>query len=392
MPGRPFLQIPGPTNVPDRVLRAMDRPLLDHRSPEFGTLTKSLLPPLRTVFDTAAGEIFIYPSSGTGAWEAALVNTLRPGDRVLVFQYGQFSAGAAQIARNLGYTVDEVVLRWGDAPTPALVEERLRADDPANPYAALLLVHNETATGVLCDLPGIRAALDRVEHGALLVVDAVSSLASMPFAFDDWGIDLALTGSQKGLMLPPGLGIVCAGPRAMARAEAGGSPRHYFDWRPLQRDNANGFFPYTPAIALLFGLREALTMLIDEEGLPNVFARHARLAGGVRAAVDAWGLELLCADPERASNTVTAVVMPASVDSDAVIRRARERFGLSLGGGLGQLKGRVLRIGHLGALNELEVLATLGGAELALVESGAALTLGSGVTAAQQQFQQPTTV
>lgn len=386
MAGRTFLQIPGPTNVPERILRAMDRAVIDHRGPEFAELTKAVLPPLRKVFGTAEGAVILYPTSGTGAWEASLVNVLSPGERILAFNYGHFSALFAQTARNLGYEVDEVPLRWGQALAPDDVEARLRADNAARPYAAILVVHNETSTGVMSDVAAIRAAIDRVGHNALLIVDTVSSLASVPFAFDEWGIDVALTGSQKGLMLPPGIGIICAGPRALARAEAGGAPRNFFDWRPILRDNANGFFPYTPATLMLFGLREALTMLVDEEGLDAVYARHHRLASGVRAAVAAWGLENLCEDPARTSDTLTAVVMPEGIDSNAAIKRARERFGLALGVGLGRIKGRVLRIGHIGALNELEVLATLGGVEMTLTECGVPLTLGSGVAAAQQQF------
>lgn len=386
MPGRPFLQIPGPTNVPERILRAMDRAVIDHRGPEFAALTKAILPPLRTVFGTTNGAVILYPTSGTGAWEASLVNVLAPGERVLAFNHGHFSALFAQTARNLGFEVDEVPLRWGQELPPEEVEARLRADSGDRPYAAVLAVHNETSTGVTSDIGAIRAAIDRVGHEVLLIVDTVSSLASMPFAFDEWRVDVALTGSQKGLMLPPGIGIVCAGPRALARAERGGSPRNFFDWRPIIRDNAAGFFPYTPATLLLFGLREALTMLVDEEGLEAVYARHRFLAEGVRAAVATWELANLCENPARSSNTLTAIVMPDGIDSDAVIRTARERFGLALGVGLGRIKGKVLRIGHIGALNELEVLATLGGVEMALTESGVPLALGSGVAAAQQRF------
>ncbi|MCC6629990.1 MAG: aminotransferase class V-fold PLP-dependent enzyme [Chloroflexi bacterium] len=391
--GRPFLQIPGPTNVPDRILRAMDRPVIDHRGPEFAALTRSILPPLRQIFGTDEGAVVLYPASGTGAWEAALVNVLAPGERVLAFNHGHFSAGFAQTARNLGFEVDEIPLRWGDPAAPEELEARLRADRGDRPYAAVQIVHNETSTGVTSDIGALRAAIDRAGHDALLLVDTVSSLASVPFHLDDWRVDVALCGSQKGLMLPPGIGLVCAGPRALARAEQGGSPRNFFDWRPIIRDNAAGFFPYTPATLLLFGLREALTMLVEEEGLPAVYTRHAHLAAGVRAAVAAWGLANLCESPAHVSNTLTAVVMPDGVDSDAVIRLARERFGLALGVGLGRLKGRVLRLGHLGALNELEVLAMLGGVELALSECGVALDLGAGVAAAQRRFvRQPAAV
>ena len=404
--GRPFLQIPGPTNVPDRILRAMDRPVIDHRGPEFAALTKEILPLLRQVFGTRGGteggEPVLYPSSGTGAWEAALVNTLAPGDRVLAFNYGHFSAQFAQTARNLGYVVDEIPLRWGQALPPDEVERRLRADTVttagSSPYRAVLVVQNETSTGVLSDVGAIRRAMDAAGHDALLLVDAVSSLGSTAFKLDEWRVDVALAGSQKGLMLPPGIALLCAGSRARAAGEKGGAPRHFFDWRPILRDNAAGFFPYTPATLLLFGLREALRMLVEEEGLDAVYNRHERLAGGVRAAVDAWGrsdakgLRILCETPAHYSPTLTAVTMPEGSDSDAVIRHARERFGLALGVGLGQIKGKVLRIGHLGALNELEVLGTLGGVELALKESGVPLELGAGVAAAQRSFFKETEV
>lgn len=386
MSGRPFLQIPGPTNVPDRILRAMDRPVIDHRGPAFAELTRHILPGLRQVFGTREGAVVIYPSSGTGAWEAALTNVLAPGDRVLAPNHGHFSALFAQTARALGFEVDEVPLRWGQELPAAEVEARLAADRSPRPYGAVLVVHNETSTGVTSDIGAVRAAIDRAGHDALLIVDTVSSLASIEFRFDEWRVDVALTGSQKGLMLPPGLGLLCAGPRALARGETGGSPRNFFDWRPILRDNAAGFFPYTPATLLLFGLREALQMLVVEEGLDAVYARHRSLAEGVRAAVGAWNLAPLCEQPACYSNTLTAVVMPEGIDSDTVIRRALERFGLSLGVGLGRIKGRVLRIGHLGALNELEVLATLGGVELALLESGVPLELGSGVAACQRLF------
>jgi alanine-glyoxylate transaminase/serine-glyoxylate transaminase/serine-pyruvate transaminase len=403
--GRPFLQIPGPTNVPDRILRAMDRPVIDHRGPEFAALTRELLPLLGQVFGTRGGPHggapILYPASGTGAWEAALVNTLTPGDRVLAFTYGHFSAQFAQLARNLGYAVDEVPLPWGEALPPEELERHLRLDAArhghrsgghASPYRAILVVHNETSTGVLSDIGTIREAMDAAAHEALLIVDAVSSLGSTRFELDAWRVDVALAGSQKGLMLPPGLAVLCAGPRAREAAERGGAPRHFFDWRPILRDNAAGFFPYTPATLLLFGLREALRMLVEEEGLAAVYARHERLAGAVRRAVQSWerrGPRILCRLPAHYSPTLTAVALPPEVDADAVIRQARERFGLSLGVGLGQLKGSVLRIGHLGALNELEVLGTLGGVELALRECGVPLELGAGVAAAQQAFLQP---
>jgi alanine-glyoxylate transaminase/serine-glyoxylate transaminase/serine-pyruvate transaminase len=378
--GRPFLQIPGPTNVPDRVLRAMDRAVIDHRGPAFAALVRGLLPDLARVFKTERGRVIVYPSSGTGAWEASLVNVLAPGDAVLAFDYGHFSAGFAAAARNLGFAVDLVPLRWGQSVPASAVAEHLRPE-----HRAVLVVHNETSTGVRTDVHAVRKAIDAKRSDALLVVDTVSSLASMDFRFDEWGVDIALTGSQKGLMLPPGLGFVCASPRAIEVASRGGSPRNFFDWRPILEDNAAGFFPYTPATLVLFGLREALDMLFAE-GLDAVFARHHRLAEGVRAAVRAWGLAILCEEPDAHSDSLTAVVMPEGLDSNALISRARDRFDLALGVGLSKLRGRVFRIGHLGALGELEVLATLGGVEMALRECGYAVTAGAGVAAAEERF------
>jgi alanine-glyoxylate transaminase/serine-glyoxylate transaminase/serine-pyruvate transaminase len=378
--GRPFLQIPGPTNVPERVLRAMDRAVIDHRSPAFGALVRTLLPDLARVFKTERGRVIVYPTSGTGALEASLVNVLAPGAGVLAFDYGHFSSGFAAAARNLGFTVDLVPLRWGQSVPASAIAEHLQPK-----HRAVLLVHNETSTGVRSDVRAVREAIDAKRSDALLIVDTVSSLGSMDFRFDEWGVDVALTGSQKGLMLPPGLGIVCASPRAIDVASRGGSPRNFFDWRPIIEDNAAGFFPYTPATLVLFGLREALDMLFAE-GLEDVFARHHRLAEGVRAAVRAWRLSNLCEDATAYSDSLTAVVMPEGLDSNALIARARDRFDLALGVGLGRLRGRVFRIGHLGALGELEVLATLGGVEMALRECGYEVAAGAGVAAAEDRF------
>ena len=289
MSGRPFLQTPGPTNIPDRVLRAMDRPIVDHRSPEFAQLTEDVRGGLRRVFGTRDGAPMLYPSSGTGATEAALVNALAPGDRVLVFNYGVFSGGMGNIARRFGFEVDEVMLRWGQAVPPEDVERKLRADSPTNPYRAVLIVHNETSTGVTCDIAAIRKAMDAASHDAMLIVDTVSSLASIDFRMDEWGVDLVICGSQKGLMLPPGLGILGVSRRALALAEQhGGSPRHFFDWAPIMRENRIGLFPYTPATLMLFGLREALTMLVDEEGLEERL--RAPQAPGRRRASRGAGL------------------------------------------------------------------------------------------------------
>ena len=378
--GRPFLQIPGPTNVPERVLRAMDRAVIDHRGPEFAQLVRGLLPDLARLFKTERGRVVMYPTSGTGAWEASLVNVLAPGERVLAFEHGHFSAGFASAARNLGFEVDLVPLRWGSPVTAEAVREHVRPD-----HRAVLVVHNETSTGVRSDVGAIGKALGAARSEALLIVDTVSSLGSMDFRFDEWAVDVALTGSQKGLMLPPGMGFICASQRAIERGAKGGSPRNFFDWRPILEDNAAGFFPYTPATLLLFGLREALDMLFAE-GLETVFARHRRLAEAVRAGVSAWGLGILCDPPEACSDSLTAVVMPEGDDANAVIARARSRYGLALGVGLSQLRGRVFRIGHLGALNELEVIATLGGVEMALRDCGVAVVPGSGVAAAEELF------
>jgi alanine-glyoxylate transaminase/serine-glyoxylate transaminase/serine-pyruvate transaminase len=388
MPGRHFLQIPGPTNVPDRILRAMDRPVPDHRGPELPALVFEVVAGLKRIFQTTNGEIVLFPSSGTGGQEASLVNTLNPGDRVLAFNIGQFSHLYAEGARAMGVTVDEIDRPWGTGVPAELVEERLRSD-PQHTYAAVLVVHNETSTGVTSDVRAVREALDASGHPALLLVDTISSLASIDFRFDEWKVDVALTGSQKGLLLPPGMAVVCAGPRAIARSAQVRSHRNYFDWRPVLAEMRRGYFSSTPATLMLFGLREALQML-SEEGLANVFARHARLAEGVRRAVRAWGLEILCRNPREYSNTLTAVVVPEAIDADAVLRAA-ERLNLSLGAGLGRVKGKVFRIGHLGALNELEVLATLAGVEMALHLTGVRVPLGAGVSACESFFMEEVT-
>lgn len=382
MSGRHFLQIPGPTNVPERILRAMDRPVPDHRGPELPPLVAEIVAGLRAIFQTSRGEVVLFPASGTGAWEATIVNTLNPGDRVLAFNVGHFSHLFTECARRHGMKVDEVDLPWDQGVPAHLLQERLEADR-SHSYAAVLVVHNETSTGVTSDLRAIRAVIDGVKHPALLLVDTVSSLASIDFRFDEWAVDVALTGTQKGLMLPPGMAVLCVGPRALARAEQVRTPRSFFDWRPVIAEMRRGYFPYTPATLLLYGLREAVRLL-QEEGLPAVFARHARLAEGVRRAVRAWGLQIFCKNPAEYSNTLTAVVMPDGTDADAVLRAAEARFNLSLGTGLGRLRGRAFRIGHLGALNDLEVLATLAGVEMALTLAGVRVPVGGGVAACQQ--------
>ncbi len=364
----------------------MDRSVIDHRGPEFAALTEAVRVGLRKVFGTEDGVPILYPGSGTGAIEAALVNVLSPGERVLVYNYGVFSGGLAMMARKFGFEVDEVPLGYGKTIPLEDLEARLRADSATEPYRAVLVVHNETSTGVTIDVEGVRRAMDAAQHDALLIVDTVSSLASIEFLMDAWRVDVAVCGSQKGLMLPPGLGILCASPRAVAISQRGGSPRHFWDWAPIMRENRIGLFPYTPATLMLFGLREALAMLVDEEGLPAVYARHARLASAVRAAVQAWGLPIVCEDPSCYSNTITTVRVPEGLDSNQLTTHAREKYSLSLGGGIGELSGVAFRIGHLGALNELEVLATIAGCELTFADLGIGVEPGSGLLASQRTF------
>ncbi len=381
--GRHFLQIPGPTNVPDRVLRAMDRPVPDHRGPELPALLGEIVDGLRRIFQTSRGEIVLFPGSGTGGSEASILNTLSPGDRVLAFNAGFFSHLYAECARRLGMTVDEVDLPWNRGVPADLIYERLSRDTTRD-YRAVLVVHNETSTGVTSPIAAIRGAMDAAKHPALLLVDVVSALGSIDVRFDEWGVDVAVTGSQKGLMLPPGLAILCVGERAIAAGARATSPRYFYDWRPVLEEMRRGYFTYTPATLMLYGLQEALRMLLDE-GLPQVFARHARLAQAVRRAVNAWGLPIFCDDPSAYSNSLTAVVVPDGANADAVLRAA-ERINLSLGAGLGQLKGRAFRIGHLGALGDLEVLATIGGVEMALRMAGVSVPLGAGLVAVQDSL------
>jgi len=382
MPGRPFLQIPGPTLVPERIVRAMSQPIIDHRGPRFAALVEACLEGLKGVFKTRNGHVILYPGSGTGAWEAALVNTLSPGDRVLGVVNGHFSTGFARTAEAYGIEVERVEVEYGAGAPANEVERRLRMDS-AHQLRAVLVVHNETSTGVTSNVAAVRAALNRATHPALLLVDAVSSLASIDFRFDEWEVDVALTGPQKGLMLPPGMAILAASEKAISAGEKARCPRAYWDWKPVLERNKRGEYPYTPATMLLFGLEEALRML-NEEGLENVFRRHARLGEACRRAVRALGLALLCRDPTECSNTLTAVVMPKGFDSDELIRLAYRRLELSLGVGLGAVKGKVFRIGHLGGVNELDLLGGLAGVEMALAELGVPVTLGAGLGAAQE--------
>ncbi len=384
MPGRTFLQIPGPTLVPDRIVRAMAQPIIDHRGPKFAALVQECLAGLMEIFKTTRGHIVLYPGSGTGAWEATVVNTLSPGDRVLACVNGHFASGFARTAAAYGIECERLEVEYGEAAPAAQIEARLRADG-GQEIRAVLVVHNETSTGVTSDIAAVRAAIDRARHPALLLVDTVSSLASIDFRFDEWGVDVALTGPQKGLMLPPGMAILAASERAVSAGEKARCPRSYWDWRPVLERNRRGEYPYTPATMLLFGLREAIAML-REEGLEEVFARHARLAAACRRAVEALGLAILCRDPARHSNTLTAVVMPAGFDSDDFIRHANQRLDMSLGMGLGDVKGTVFRIGHLGSLNELELLGGLAGLEMMLAEFGVPITLGAGIAAAQRSL------
>jgi alanine-glyoxylate transaminase/serine-glyoxylate transaminase/serine-pyruvate transaminase len=362
-PGRHFLQIPGPTNVPDRVLRAIDQPTIDHRSREASDLALSCIAGMRTVFQ-AKGPVVIFPGSGTGAWEAALVNTLSPGDRVLACETGHFSTLWTKVARNLGLVVDYLPGDWRHGADPAAIGARL-AEDDGQDIKVVMVVHNETSTGVASDVRAVRRALDDARHPALLLVDTVSSLASMDYRHDEWRVDVTVAGSQKGLMLPPGLAFNAVSAKAIEAAKTARLPKNYWRWDDMLSSNTTGFFPYTPATNLLFGLREALCML-EEEGMENVFRRHLRLAEATRRAVSAWGLELLAANPAEYSPTLTAVLLPDRYDEAALRALILERFNMSLGAGLGKLAGRVFRIGHLGNFNELMLAGTLAGVEMGL--------------------------
>ena len=365
--GRHFLQIPGPTNVPDRILRAIDMPTMDHRGPEFGKMGLEILAGLREVFQTRQ-PVVIYPASGTGAWEAALVNTLSPGDRVLMFETGQFATLWSKMAGRLGLKVEIVPTDWRRGVDPALVEAKLK-EDREHTIRAVCVVHNETSTGVTSRIAAIRAAIDAAGHPALYMVDTISSLASIDYRHDEWGVDVTVAGSQKGLMLPPGLSFNGVGKKALAASKSAQLPRSYWGWEEMFAANKNGFFPYTPATNLLYGLREALAML-REEGLQNVFARHARHAEATRRAVRAWGLEILCANPAEYSNSLTAVMMPQGHDADRLRKAILEAYDMSLGTGLGKLAGKIFRIGHLGDFNDLALAGTLAGVEMGLALAG----------------------
>lgn len=365
--GRHFLQIPGPSNVPDRVLRAMAAPTIDHRGPEFAALTRDVLDGLRPLFGTS-GPIVLYPSSGSGAWEAALVNTTAPGDRVLCAETGQFATLWRDMAVNLGLDVDFLPGDWRRGVDPDAVRERLAADT-GHTIRAVMVVHNETSTSVASRVPEVRAAIDAAGHPALLLVDTVSSLGCMPYDHDGWGVDVTVCGSQKGLMLPPGLGFNAISEKALATAGNVDRARSYWDWAPVIDANKAGSYPYTPATNLLYGMRESLAIM-NEEGLPAIFARHERHAAATRAAVGGWGLELQCADEREYSPTLTTVRMPGGSGADELRRIILEKFDMSLGAGLGPLADQVFRIGHLGYFNDLMLAGTLAGVQMGLRLAG----------------------
>jgi alanine-glyoxylate transaminase / serine-glyoxylate transaminase / serine-pyruvate transaminase len=384
MAGRNFLFVPGPTNVPDRVLRAMHRAMEDHRSSDFPALAAPIFEELKEVFKTSSGQPFIFPASGTGAWEASLSNTLSPGDRVLAARFGMFSHLWIDMAQRLGLQVEVLDAEWGEGAPLERYQEALAADK-GHRIKAVLFTHNETATGVTSDVAGIRRALDDARHPALLMVDGVSSIASIDFRMDEWKVDLAVTGSQKGFMLPAGLGIVCASQKALALYDQAKLPRVFFDFGDMRKANATGYFPYTPSLPMLYGLRESIAMLL-EEGLENVFSRHHRLAEGTRRAVKAWSLELCARDPKWNSDTVSAIMVPPGINGAEVIDVAYRRYNLALGAGLARMAGKLFRIGHLGDLNELMLAGGIVGAEMAMRDVGIKVTPGSGIAAAQEYW------
>lgn len=384
MAGFTHLFIPGPTNIPEQVRQAMNLPMEDMRAASFPDLTLPLFEDIKKVFKNETGRVFIYPSSGTGAWEAAMTNVLSPGDRVLMSRFGQFSHLWVDMAERLGFEVDVIDCEWGTGVPLELYAERLK-DDKAHRIKAVFCTQNETATGVTSDVAGCRAALDDANHPALLFVDGVSSIGSIDFRQEEWGVDCAVSGSQKGFMLPAGLGFLSVSQKALAASRTATHRRCFFSFEDMIRVNDTGYFPYTPATQLLRGLRASLD-LIAEEGLENIFARHHRLAEGVRKAVDAWGLKLCAKAPKWHSDTVSAILVPEGIDSGDVVKRAYQKYQTSLGGGLNKVMGKVFRIGHLGWLNEVMVLSSLSAAEMALLDCGVRLAPGSGVGAAIQYF------
>ena len=370
--GRHFLQIPGPSNVPDRVLRAIDFPTMDHRGPDFAPLGKAVLEGMKRVFKTSSN-VVIYPASGTGAWEAALVNTLSPGDQVLMYETGHFATLWQKMAKRLGLEAEFITGDWRTGADPQAIEARLKEDakrDKDQRIKAVCVVHNETATGVVSRIAEVRRAIDAAKHPALLMVDTISSLGSIDYRHDEWGVDVTVGGSQKGLMLPPGLSFNAVSAKALAASKTAKLPRSFWDWGEMIASNKDGYFPYTPATNLLYGLREALKMLLEEEGLDQVFARHQRHAEATRRAVRAWGLEVLAKNPAEYSASLTAVLLPAGHDADRVRKVILENFDMSLGTGLGKLAGKVFRIGHLGDFNDLTLMGTLAGCEMGLELAG----------------------
>jgi alanine-glyoxylate transaminase/serine-glyoxylate transaminase/serine-pyruvate transaminase len=366
--GRHFLQIPGPTNVPERVLRAIDSATIDHRGPDFQRLGQEVLSGLKAVFKTRS-PVIIFPASGTGAWEAALVNTLSPGDRVLMYETGHFASLWQAMAKRLGLEPEFIASDWRHGADAAAIELRL-AQDRAHSIKAVCVVHNETSTGVTSRIAEVRQAIDRAAHPALLMVDTISSLGSIDYRHDEWGVDVTVAGSQKGLMLPPGLSFNAVSDKALAASRSAKLTRSYWSWEEMLGPNKNGFFPYTPATNLLYGLREALKMLVEEEGLETVFKRHDRHAEATRSAVRTWGLEILCANPAEYSSALTAVLMPDGYDEAQFRQVVLERFDMSLGSGLGKVAGKVFRIGHLGDFNDLTLMGTLCGVEMGLAIAG----------------------
>lgn len=382
--------IPGPTNMPDRLRRAIQIQTRDHRAPDFVDTFAPVLEDTKKVFGSTEGRIVTFPASGTGGWEATICNTLSPGDKVLVGRYGVFSNKWIDLCNRHGLDVQVIDVPWGEgAPADRFAE--ILAADTGHKIRAVLTTHNETATGVLSDIGSVRSALDASAHPAMLFVDCVSSLASVPFEFDAWGVDIAVSGSQKGFMLPTGMAILCVSPKALEAMETAKLSRTFFDFRDMMKANASGGFPYTPPLQLIYGLRESLDMLF-EEGLENVYARHARLAEGVRRAVDAWGLKLVARSPELYSNTVSAIYVPEGFDSNALTDHAYHAYKVSFGVGLGQLDGRAFRIGHLGSLTDVMVLSGLATIEMAMADLNYPITLGSGVAAAQEYFRQSSAV
>jgi alanine-glyoxylate transaminase/serine-glyoxylate transaminase/serine-pyruvate transaminase len=376
--------IPGPTNIPERLRNACNVPTIDHRSASFGAIFKPLFPGVRKVLKTGDAEVFLFPATGTAGWEAALSNTLSPGDKVLACRHGMFSHRWIDMCQRHGLEVVQLNAPWGAGAPAADFQAALEADKD-HEIKAVLVTHNETATGVRSDVAGIRRAMDAAKHPALLLVDGVSSIASMDFRMDEWGVDVAVTGSQKGFMLPAGLAIVGASPKAIAAMETAKLPRCFLDFRDMLNTNPKGGFPYTPPVNLLYGLGESLRM-IDEEGLENVFARHHRIAEGVRRAVDAWGLKLCAQSPELYSDTVSAVMVPAGFDGTKVVTHAAEKYHVAFGVGLGEVAGKLFRIGHLGSLTDVMALSGLATAEMAMADLGFPIKLGSGVAAAQDYY------